>query len=42
MERRMAIVLAVLLFSWAALYAVDIKLFDSALSTALLSAVPVS
>jgi hypothetical protein len=42
MESRMAIILAVLLFSWAALYAVDIKLFDSALSAALLSAVPIS
>jgi hypothetical protein len=38
----MAIVLAVVLFSWTALYAVDIKLLDSALSTALLSAVPIS
>ena len=42
MERRVAIVLAVLLFSWAALYLVDIKLLDSALSTALLRAVPIS
>jgi hypothetical protein len=42
MERRISIVLAVLLFAWAALYAVDVKLFDSALSTALLNAVPIS
>lgn len=42
MERRIAIVVAVLLFSWATLYAVDIKIFDSALSTALLNAVSIS
>jgi hypothetical protein len=42
MERRIAIVVAAVLFSWAALYAVDVKLFDSALTTALLSAVPIS
>ena len=42
MERRFAIVLAVLLFSWATLYTVDIKLFDSFLSTALLNAIPIS
>jgi len=42
MERRVAIVLALLLLSSAALYAVDIKLFDSAISAALLNAVPPS
>jgi hypothetical protein len=42
MEGRISIVLAVLLFAWAALYAVDIKLFEGALSTALLNAVPIS
>jgi hypothetical protein len=42
MERRIAIVVAVLLFAWAALYTADIKLFESALSTELLNAVPIS
>ena len=35
MERRIAIVLAVILVSWAALYAIDIKLFGNAVSAAL-------
>jgi hypothetical protein len=42
MERRIAIVLAVVLFAWAALYVADIKLFDNALGTALLNAAPIS
>jgi hypothetical protein len=42
MERRIAIVLAVFLLSSAALYAADIKLFDSAISAALLNAIPFS
>jgi hypothetical protein len=42
MERRIAIVLAVILVSWAALYAIDIKLFGNALSAALLHVVSIS
>jgi len=42
MEQRIAIVLAVILVSGAALYAIDIKLFGNALSAALLHVVPIS
>jgi len=42
MEQRIAIVLAAILVSGAALYAIDIKLFGNAVSAALLHVFPIS